>query len=237
MASKEGFWRVPRMWEGGDAYILAGGPGLRAIDVERLRGANVIAVNGSYKIALWAPILFFADCRWPDAHGQLLDQFGGLKVTTCEWYLRNQRRPGFLVVKRNIAPDGIAHDPAVLQWNKSSGACAIGLAVHLGAKRIYLCGFDMRKVPTGESRYPMGRSHWHDDYPSDLRPNKDPFPRMLKAFPVMAEQLERRRVQVLNATPESAITDFPFVDPDTIYPEAPCPAEPSPAPISAATKS
>ena len=198
-------WTVPRIWSNADCFILGGGPSLKEIDVSRLTGSRVIAVNNAYRLGSWIDVLYFGDCRWYNWHKKELLQFAGLKVTTCEQHVD---KPGIKVVRRKNAPHGLQTNPAFLGWNLSSGACAINLAVHLGAKRIVLLGYDMRKVE--------GQCNFHDDYPHSR--NKDPYKRFLVPFPTIAADLKKKHIECLNACPGSALTVFPIVDPGKVVP-------------------
>lgn len=58
---KPPFWKAPSMWDGGQCFILGGGPSLTVEQVESLRGRRVIAVNQAYKLGDWIDVLFFGD--------------------------------------------------------------------------------------------------------------------------------------------------------------------------------
>ena len=125
----------------------------------------------------------------------------GLKVTCCE---SHRDKPGIKAMERVSNPWGIDPDPRRLRWNTNSGACAINLAVHFGVRRIVLLGFDMQKVD--------GRKNWHQDYPKEkVKKGEEeyvPYPRMMEAFKVIAEDLRRMGIECLNATKNSAMECF-----------------------------
>ena len=197
-------WRVPRLWPGGECFILGGGPSLKDVDMSRLKGRRVIAVNNAFKLADWIDVMFFGDPRWLKNQGIKLGilNFAGLKVTTREEHLD---KPWIRVVKRRVQPTGgVSRDPGILVWNISSGACAIGLAYHFGVKRIVLLGFDMRKVD--------GKTNWHDDYAVPKKFQFNPYSRFMKPFEGIAKDLKRLNVECLNATPGSALDVFPIVE-------------------------
>jgi hypothetical protein len=127
-----------------------------------------------------------------------------LKITVCSTH---GAEPGIRVVKRLRAGTGICFDAGALAWNLSTGACALNLAFHFGARRIILLGYDMRRVD--------GRHNWHRDNPG-LTPRLDPYPAYRRRFRYIAESLRSRSVEVLNATPGSALTDFPIVAPESL---------------------
>ena len=61
-------WR--RLWAGKTAFVLASGPSLTLSDVAQVRRyaqANdcpVLVTNSTYRLALWADVLFFHDSQW-----------------------------------------------------------------------------------------------------------------------------------------------------------------------------
>jgi hypothetical protein len=193
-------WRVPRLWPDRTCFIIGGGPSVAQLDIDRLRGQRIIAVNNAFKLAPWIDCVFFGDRNWYFWHKTELLAFAGLKVTICEAHLD---KPGIKVVKRQNAPHGISRDAGVLTWNFSSGGCAINLAVHFGVNRIVLLGFDMKKVD--------GRCNYHNEHPPRNRPGYDPYPRFLLPFDDIARDLERIDVVCVNATPDSALKAFPMV--------------------------
>lgn len=204
---KKPLWQIPKLWPGGECFIIGGGPSIRSLDINRLRGHRTIAVNVAFRIAPWADVMYFGDCRLFDKIGVELLSFAGLKITTCE---RHVDKPGIQVVKKRNNPMGLAPDSSVLGWNLSSGAAAINIAAHMGVRRIVLLGFDMRRVD--------GRCNFHDDYPA--HPNKNPYKRFMVPFAAIARDLERLHIECVNAAPGSALDVFPIVDPDTVLPQA-----------------
>jgi hypothetical protein len=68
-----------------------------------------------------------------------------------------------------------------------------------GAKHIILLGFDMRRVD--------GQKNWHDDH---IEKRHNPFHRHLRSFPAIARDARNLGIEILNATPGSAIREFPF---------------------------
>lgn len=201
------FWTVPRLWPGSTIYMLGGGPSLKGLDISCLQGQRVIAVNNAYRLAPWADVMFFGDCRWYEWHRNELGDFAGLKVTSCE---AHANKPNLRVLRRRNSPEGINTNPQFLSWNKSSGACALNLAYHLGAGKIVLLGYDMRRVDD--------KCNWHDDHPIAKNPHHNPWERFLRPFPAIARDFERLHVEVVNATPGSALEVFPIVEPETVLP-------------------
>lgn len=82
-----------------------------------------------------------------------------------------------------------------------SGITAIKLAIHLGAKRIILLGYDCQATD--------GQSHWHGDHSAQVRPNPKPydFERWRRLFDRFAATLPAG-VEVINCSRETALTCF-----------------------------
>lgn len=184
---------VPRLWPQSTIVCMAGGPSLTADDAAYCRGRGpVIAINSSYKLAPWADVLYACDNKWwgwPDGQ-QALHTFRGLKFALDP---RAKQWPGVTVL-RNTGDSGLELNPTGLRTGRNSGFQAINLALHLGAARVILLGYDMHG------------GHWHKPHPDGSRP---PFPTCLKLFPTLVEPLKAAGVEVINCTPGTALTAFP----------------------------
>lgn len=219
MAHEEarGFRPVPKLWPGATVHILGGGPSLLRVDLSRLADARVIATNQAYSTGAW-DVMIFGDLGFYRREKDGLLDFAGLKVGTHRTLIG---KPGIYTVKKKNHPFGVRKDPNILAWNLNTGAMAINLAVHLGAKRIVLFGFDMRRVPIGENGVDADdtigeRTNWHNRIAAP--PSKDPYKRFLRPFPDIARDLKELGVECVNATPGSAIVEFPIVEPEEVYP-------------------
>ena len=222
-------WQVPRIWEGGDVWILGGGPSLpRQFDVpgrviqsvvrgtspnvyspymNALHDKHVIGINVSYLIGNWIDFVFFGDSGFLLKHQEALSKFQGIKVS-CHHRTHDMKWIKFLARDKNHG-HGITSNPMKISWNGNSGAAAISLAAHTGAKRIILVGFDM-KLSAGNNQ------HWHDIYGrgtsvDERRRKKMPFHKHLRGFPQIAKDAKRMGIEILNACPDSAIECFPKV--------------------------
>jgi len=226
-------WRVPRLWEGGECWILGGGPSLpRQFEVPEevieqvlskelplsayspymasIHGKHVIGVNMAFLIGDWIDMLFFGDKKWYFTNRELVAKYRGLKVT-CQPHFNKKKfvdeHIKFLAQDRNH-PTGISANPHMVAWNVNSGAAAISVAVSTGVKRIILVGFDMRLDDNK-------RQHWHSEYGTFGKDHKDgkklPFHRHILGFPKIAKEAKALGVEIINASPDSAIEDFPKI--------------------------
>jgi len=218
-------WQVPNIWEGGDVFILGGGPSvIKQFDIpdklyqgvlkktlspnvfspylSSLHNKHVIGINVAYHIGTWIDWIFFGDNSFFLEHRTNLQKFPGLKicshdvVSRCNWVK---------YVPRNKRRLGISKDPTTVCWNNNSGTAAISIAANAGAKRIILLGFDMK--------IENNKQHWHNQYNlierQAKKPTIPPFHSHLQGFPQIAIDAKDRGIEIINCSPDSAITQFP----------------------------
>lgn len=217
------------MWEGGECWIIGGGPSIpQQFEVPEdvingvmakslpmsayspflspIHGKHTIGINVAFMFGTWVDIAFFGDPAFYDKNKQAIAAFPKLKVS-CALELQGKcERAGVKLVKKNARHDyGITGEGNSISWNNNSGAAAISLAVQLGAKNIYLLGFDMNI----DSDTPQ---HWHEHYGKRERGSiNKTFRRHLRSFPAIKADAERLGVKIINVSPNSGITEFPRV--------------------------
>jgi len=219
-------WQIPRMWEGGECWIIGGGPSVPRVfnvpsDVIKavvnrelkpdayspyfsaIHGKHVIAVNAAFLLGDWVDIIFFGDGNFYRSNRRELRSIQKIKVT-CNPRLKDvcEIEKVKFVPRDNKYPAGITKKPNHVSWNKNSGASAINLAYHLGCKRIILLGFDMDLMDN--------QQHWHGHYTTAGKVNAKslPFPRHLRGFGNIAQDAKRLGVEILNVSPISKIKEF-----------------------------
>ena len=180
---------------------LGGGPSLTQHQVNALRGrTRAIAINDAWRLAPWAEVLYACDGRWWRKHDGLPD-FPGLKVTLSNSADEVAPWPDIMVLE-NTGAEGLETSPHGLRTGRNGGYQAINLAVHFGARRVLLLGYDMKSAPDG-------RTHWfgdHADWPTRPGIFGDVF---LPHFEGLAHALDAIGVGVVNCTPGSALDVFP----------------------------
>lgn len=165
---------------------------------------RTLVTNNTFRLAPWADVLYAADLKYW-THPQNADalKFGGLK-TSIQDPAGGQHPEGILVL-RNDGSQGYTDDPSAIRHGTNSGYQCVHLAAKLGAKRIILCGFDMRSI--------KNRQHWHDRHPAPLRDHSDGiYSGWIRSFEGLATELTKRGVEVFNATPGSKLTCFPMIE-------------------------
>jgi hypothetical protein len=190
---------VPRLFPEATFVCLGGGPSLTPEDVNACRGrAMVIAVSDTYRLAPFAAALYSCDAKWWDHHHGV-PSFAGLRYALEH---RAACWPGVEILK-NTGREGLETDPTGLRTGQNSGYQAINLAVHLGARRIILLGYDMQASDDG-------RTHWFGRHPRALE-RYSPYPQFIEAFGTLVAPLAALGIHVLNASRASALTMFPRV--------------------------
>lgn len=200
-------WSPPVEWAGETAFVIGGGPSLTPDDVNRLEGRKVIAVNAAYRLAPWAQYLFFSDHHWFLPREKAVAGFAGTVVTTSRRSVEALSKIKLVARSKGRFPE---RGTPELRAGKSSGGMGVSLAYALGASRIVMLGFDMRTVD--------GKSHWHEEYFHRPADSFEPYYRdiFIPAFNGWNEDAKANGVTILNATPGSAIKEFPFVSLDEV---------------------
>lgn len=197
------YWTVPVLWPGDTFVILGGGPSITPEQVLACRGrARVIAINDQLRLAPWANVHYFCDDKWWKWHhaAPWYQAFKSLRITLENPAICAQDRT--LNPVQNVGTVGLFEERHGVMTGRNSGYQAINLAVHLGAKRILLLGFDMRAIT--EQR--KVKTHWFGDHPGGTSPGV--YNTMLDCFPSLVEPLANRGIEVVNCTPESALKVF-----------------------------
>jgi hypothetical protein len=171
---------VKDRWVGQTAICVASGPSLAPEDcaLAKASGHKIIAVNNSWR-AIDCDVLYASDYAWWKRYVPELTSQG-------ERWSNN---------KKAVVDFGCHHFAAAIGCN--SGLAAIHLAMHFGAARILLLGYDCS--PTG------GTLHWHGHHVRCNNPNAISFRMWQKQF----RQTHRHvRDRVINCSRETALTVF-----------------------------
>jgi len=222
-------WVVPKIWDGGDVWIFGGGPSVpkqfgiptdivkKVISGELLPSAyspymegihkkHVIGINVAYLVGDWIDMIYFGDPGFFDNHQLGLSNFPGLKISSCP---SMASVPWVKFIPRDLSRKfGISNRPNQIIWNGNSGGAAISIAANAGAKRIVLLGFDMDLDASN-------MKHWHNLYGvgvvSLAKMHKLPFDKHKLGFAKIMIDAKKRGIEILNASPNSAIKEVPKV--------------------------
>jgi hypothetical protein len=179
---------VPKAWPGETVVVIATGPSLTADDVDYCRGkARVIAINDATRLAPWADALYATDAKWWHWH-KGVPEYTGPKwsLEHSQWHNTRALYPDVQRL-RNTGPGG-----------RNSGYAAINLAVHYGASKIVLLGYDMQAV--------KGKSHFFGEHPQK---NTSPYAQFRQAFTTLVKPLAKLGIEIVNCSRNSVLTAFP----------------------------
>jgi len=155
--------------------------------------ARVIAINSTYKLALWADVLYACDAKWWKKY-KGAPEFRGLRFALTS---QSGIWPGVRVLK-NTGTAGLETNPMGLKTGRNSGYQAVNLAYHLGAKRILLLGYDMGYT---NARH----QHWHE---ADF-PGSSPYAQFRQSFETIVQPLKAAGIELVNCSRETALTCVP----------------------------
>jgi len=195
---KHTYTKIEPIWQGQTVYLIGGGPSLKGFEWNRLKGKKTIAINKALKFYPNADAVYWTDGRVYSWLEKEINNFKGLKYTiraksyaTKVNLLRRGKKFGL-----EKATNSIAH-------GNNSGYAAINLAIHLGAKRIILLGYDMGQTNQG--------SHFHDGYPVNATSAKIYKEQFIPGFDLLKKELAGKDIQIFNACPTSNLKTFPII--------------------------
>jgi len=189
-----GYNKIEPIWDNETVYIVGGGPSLSDFDWKKLEGKKVIAINRAFQVLPNADVLYWTDSRFWKWYSTEIKRFKGLKVT-CRPYSPTSNDVILLKATNNKPYEA---DPGHISHGNNSGYGAINLAVKLGAKKIYLLGYDMESNPN--------KTHWHSGY--DAKHNHSIYMKMMASFSSLAPVLKQMGIRVFNANPKSKLEVF-----------------------------
>ena len=187
-------WYPEPLFVNQTVFIVGGGPSLKGFDFTRLRDRRCIAINAAGADVPWADVLFFKSPDWPGCT-ELIESWRGLAVTvSAERLPPNVRR--------------VAIDRATIPRARTSGQYAVSLAIMMRAKTVVLLGFDWNRQG----------GNYHPRYGKPGIAYRNVPPAVWGGY---AARASRAGCEVLNATPDSAITEFPSVSLSDVLCRAP----------------
>lgn len=202
-------------WAGRTVFCLASGPSLGVMsDAEweqivaaQKHGAVVLAVNSSVKTArangCEPDALIFTDTNWFEDNEALVRGFPG-RVFTLSRFAKAAAADKLERIDNITRPDFSVGD-GILRDGRSTGHRAVALAVLCGARRVVMLGYDMRVDPESN------RSHCHDDYQHTEQPWAY-AQEFVPAFRGWHRSALDVGCEIVNATPGSALAEFPMVE-------------------------
>jgi hypothetical protein len=198
--------RFLKIFTGETVFIYGGGPSLPNIVKGRNIKHPVIGINHAILLGVRIDICFFGDSRF---YWAMKDEFIKHNIIKISCDRRSSKISDTAIPDSDTSiikiPYSNGHGVHIqkdkINFNSSSGGATTDLAIHLGASRIVLVGFDMHWVD--------GKSNWH---PHVLQKTNKPYTNFIKPFEALARDAKYHNVEILNATPNSLLPYFKFTN-------------------------
>ncbi len=193
-------WTPEKVWSGRDVFIIGGGTSLKHFDWNLLIKECTIGCNDAFKHGVdICKICYGGDTKWFNFFEEELSKYQGTVFTDTP-SLYKTRLKWLWVLQRETT----GFSEKALGWFSSTGSGAVSLAILLGAKRIFLLGFDMHLSKEG-------LANWHSNM-IDI-PDKDIFKKFLKGFKRLKIDLIKKHpeVEIINITDDSDLNEFPKI--------------------------
>jgi len=159
--------------------VLATGPSMSRAVADQVKGrCRTVTVSDAWTLAPWADALVSTDGAWWKAHPEALE-FKGRKFGAMQSF-----RP----------LESVESFPAETHTN--SGLLGLMVAVHLGAKRVLLCGVDLNRPG----------HHFFGRHPAPL---KSTSADRMAAFKRQFGHYRPRGIEIVNCSPSSSLDCYP----------------------------
>lgn len=189
--------------------VAASGPSLTGEVATAIAasGLPVVAVNDAYKRLPLADVLYACDASWwrdragaREFQGERWSSIGRPSRFRHNDKTKEQAAYGLNLVFGDDLP-GFSLSPNCIHYGGNSGFQGVNLALLLGARSIILVGFDMSNAKG---------AHFFGAHKPPLR-NTQSYVSFIGAFETAAKKLPSH-IQIVNASPGSALTCFPRMD-------------------------
>lgn len=194
-------WTPTSDWNDEDVFIIGGGNSLESFNWSLLKDELTIGCNSAFTLGVEVcKLCIFGDPKWFKSFKDELARYKGI-VFTSSPQMFNTKVPWVWTLPRAVR--GL-HRTA-LGWNENTGASAINLALILGAKRIFLLGYDMHLSNDG-------KPNWHNRIIE--KPNEATYEKFLKGFSNLKRELPAKfpGKEIINVTDNSDLNCFPKVN-------------------------
>jgi hypothetical protein len=202
-------------WRGQIAVVCAPGPSLtleaarmvREGLTDRMWHMVSVAVNNAFE-RVRTDVLYACDEKWWDRHAAAAARYEGTRWSSHSWDKEVRDNKAECALRHNLHlvqgrhGEGWSTDPTYIHYGLNSGFAAVNFTMHCGVRRVLLVGFDMRKV--------AGQGHFFGEHPAPLR-NTVNYGKYVREFEKAAAK-PYPGVEIINCTPNSALTCFPYVD-------------------------
>ena len=192
---------IPPIFAGQAVAIIGGGTSLDGFDFSQLDHCPTIALNRAHEFMPNAYVLWWSDSGFFRRNRDALLAHGAFHKATGNLGYQKDELPATVHEYVFTGHSGFDPDTRCLRHGNNSAFAAMHLAVHLGASAIVLFGVDMKHGPGGKTHHHGGHGVVHLE---------DTMQRhMLPLFPSLVKPLAKRKIAVVNASPNSVLQCWP----------------------------
>ena len=197
---------IPRAYEGATAVLFATGPSLTEDVVNTVLEARketeiiLFGCNDAYSIVPALDVHYACDSPWWHIHYHDVVESVAGDMWTQEPHMSKSRFPGLRRVK-GTGRKGLSSDQNLIHFGNNSGYQLINVAYLYGIKKMILCGYNMSVV--------NNKRHFFGDHPPGLNRSGN-YTGFAKVFTTIKP--EALGIEIVNATPHTALTAFPKVE-------------------------
>ncbi len=203
---RDEFDSLPRPYEGQTVFVVGGGPSINHTPLQLIKHRAVVGCNDAFRLGEWVDWLVFADRRWwmwnSDEVAQWKNRERVVSLVPQLLDERIEKWPWLKILRRDEGRFGLSVEQDTCCWNRGCGGAAINVAYLLGAAQIVLLGFDMRMVQESHN--------WHGHHQKQERPQIYQNS-MIPFLKPMSDAMKVTGLQIVNATPRSAMDLFPVM--------------------------
>lgn len=176
-------------------FILASGPSLNELDLSPLERRLTMGLNRSFMVYPGSYYHCVFDHRLFDLYPD--------ELKSCRVLFTLEDRPWGTPLKL-LGSQGFSYD---LEDGIYSGYTisyfALQLAIYMGFERIFFLGLDLKNQ--GVKTHFFGTDYRNTDH------EQTEFPKMLKSFEVIADELLKKGHKIYNCSKESELKCFPYM--------------------------
>lgn len=204
--------KLESLIRGEDVFIVGGGSSILGMNLQFIQGKKIITINDGYDVIPPDDVvaMFWCDASWADSRYKELDKH------PCKLrFTKRQKVKAILAngaygstILQHTGDYGYDSNKYFVRGN-NGGAQVLNLIFNMRPKRIFLLGYDMRRI--------NNKSHFHNKH--ILAVNDDIYTSLfIPSINSMAEEFTKvpNAPKIYNCSAFSALKCFPFFDLNTI---------------------
>ena len=218
---------IEPIFAGETAVLIATGPSITDEQLAFVKqhhdaqNCRVFTINNAYQKVPWTDVHLSCNGNWWQMYYPRSETLRNIPCHKYTWYPELAEKFNIKYIGA-IEKTGLSTDPRIIHINHGSGPMCINLALHYGIKRLLLIGHDMKYAPdynpknceSGStprhffSEYPEPLQHWPSVKVGLSKPGV--LDGLIEVYDKMVPQLKTLEMEIINCTPDSALTSFPM---------------------------